>query len=276
MRSRSYGLASRVDASYQRIGPARSTVCFHERPALFLTEGFVAPSPKEHFRLEKCICSRMYAVHRQGKMLGSFFLARTWVEADKNIGNRRGDDMSKFIKNISIFFGGLPLLLSKDAVASTERLAAIEVLEEPTAVQLRPLNLPSENLFAGHRSHASHASHSSHASHYSGAGGGATYVAPAAPAPQYPVQNFAPPAAQTPLPNTAPKLTLSTAEKLKLQIMRVQIALTSLKLYEGPINGILNPETQTGLMHFQTLKGLPETGLMTTPSLNALGVPAVN
>ena len=56
--------------------------------------------------------------------------------------------MSKFIKNMSIFFGGLPLLMSKDAGAAMDRQAAVEILTEPLAVQLRPLNLPSENIFA--------------------------------------------------------------------------------------------------------------------------------
>jgi len=68
---------------------------------------------------------------------------------------------------------------------------------------------------------------------------------------------------------------LSRAEKLKLQIMRVQIKLMSLKLYEGPINGVLGTTTITALKHFQTLKSLPANGQMTTDTLNALGIPAV-
>ena len=58
--------------------------------------------------------------------------------------------------------------------------------------------------------------------------------------------------------------------------MRVQIALTSLGLYNGRVDGIMNSETKRGLEFFQDLKGLPKSGLMTTPTLNALGVPAVN
>ena len=58
--------------------------------------------------------------------------------------------------------------------------------------------------------------------------------------------------------------------------MRVQLALTSLGLYNGGIDGTMNADTKTGLEFFQDLKGLPKTGLMTTPTLNALGVPAVN
>lgn len=199
--------------------------------------------------------------------------------------------MSKFIKNMSIFFGGLPLLMSKDAGAAMDRQAAVEILTEPLAVQLRPLNLPSENLFAGHRSHSSH---SSHASHYSGAGS-SSYTAPAAPASQYQQPYVSPQTTPTPsqqypqqllspqaAPAKAPTATtptspnLSYTEKLKLQIIRVQIALTSLGLYQSNINGILTPETKAALRLFQEVKGIPSTGLMTTQTLNALGVPAVN
>ena len=58
--------------------------------------------------------------------------------------------------------------------------------------------------------------------------------------------------------------------------MRVQIALTSLGLYNGRIDGVLNEDTKLGLQFFQDLKGLPKSGMMTTPTLNALGVPAAN
>jgi His-Xaa-Ser repeat protein HxsA len=66
------------------------------------------------------------------------------------------------------------------------------------------------------------------------------------------------------------------AEKRKLQVMRVQIKLTSLGLYSGAVDGVLNEQTQAALRRFQTLKGIQNTGLMSTPTLNALGVPAVN
>lgn len=41
-------------------------------------------------------------------------------------------------------------------------------------------------------------------------------------------------------------------------------------------DGIFNTATRMGLSHFQPVKNLPVTGMMTTPTLNALGVPAVN
>jgi len=68
---------------------------------------------------------------------------------------------------------------------------------------------------------------------------------------------------------------MTVDEKRRLQIMRVQIALTSLGLYGGRIDGALSSRTQKSLKLFQTVKDLPATGLMTTDTLNALGVPAV-
>ncbi len=72
----------------------------------------------------------------------------------------------------------------------------------------------------------------------------------------------------------APMPSLSQSQKLKLQIMRVQIRLSGLGLYKGRLDGVRNPETIAALKQFQAVKGLPETGMMSTPTLNALGVPA--
>jgi His-Xaa-Ser repeat protein HxsA len=57
--------------------------------------------------------------------------------------------------------------------------------------------------------------------------------------------------------------------------MRVQIALTSRGFYRGEINGVLGANTQDALKRFQASRGLTKNGLMTTETLNALGVPAV-
>ncbi|MNC95783.1 putative peptidoglycan binding domain protein [compost metagenome] len=57
--------------------------------------------------------------------------------------------------------------------------------------------------------------------------------------------------------------------------MQVQIALTSLGLYKGAVDGQLNVDTKEALKRFQSVKGLEQSGLMTTDTLNALGVPAV-
>jgi Putative peptidoglycan binding domain len=66
---------------------------------------------------------------------------------------------------------------------------------------------------------------------------------------------------------------LTETERVRLRIMQAQIKLSSLMLYEGPIDGVLNLDTVAGLRHFQTLKGMRESGQVTTATLRALGVP---
>lgn len=74
--------------------------------------------------------------------------------------------------------------------------------------------------------------------------------------------------------HAAPLLTES--EKVRLQIMQVQLRLTSLSFYEGPIDGNLNPETVTGVRYFQTLKGMRSSGTLAAGTLTALGVPPIH
>jgi len=190
-------------------------------------------------------------------------------------------------KPLQSFLAGMSLfaLRSNAAVPPSVPLPAPEPVDP---VQLRSLNSPGENLFAGHRSH------SSHSSHRSSSGGG--YAAPSpSPSPRQAVppssaQQLAPPsnyqsvdpgrpAAVSPKPGdvgVAPAPTaLNLAEKRRLQIMRVQIALTSLGVFAGAVNGVLDNETKEAIKRFQLVKGMPETGLMTTETLNGLGVPAV-
>jgi His-Xaa-Ser repeat protein HxsA len=69
---------------------------------------------------------------------------------------------------------------------------------------------------------------------------------------------------------------MSLDEKRRLQVMRVQIKLLSLGIYSGRVSGVLDDPTKQSLKLFQDIKHLPQSGLMTTPTLNALGVPAVN
>jgi hypothetical protein len=69
---------------------------------------------------------------------------------------------------------------------------------------------------------------------------------------------------------------LTGAERVRLQVMQVQLRLTSLSLYEGPIDGMLSPETVTGVRYFQTLKGMRDTGTLAAGTLSALGVPPID
>ena len=65
---------------------------------------------------------------------------------------------------------------------------------------------------------------------------------------------------------------LTETERLRLQLMQVQIRLSSLDLYDGPIDGIMSPDTVTGVRYFQTLKGMRDSGLLTAGTLSALGI----
>lgn len=64
--------------------------------------------------------------------------------------------------------------------------------------------------------------------------------------------------------------------KLQMQVMRVQIKLTSIGLYSGRIDGILGPATRTALEKYQQQSSLTVNGRMTTETMNMLGIPAVN
>lgn len=198
--------------------------------------------------------------------------------------------MSKFIRNLALFVAGLPLTIKAAPVPVTTGPA----VDDPNkSVSLRPLNLDINNLFASHRSHSSHSSHRSHSSHYSGSGGGSSYTSASPvstgqeassvpsvvqPSTTYPVSTSTS-ASSLHSAGTAPaqdKPPLSLDEKRRLQVMRVQIKLLSLGIYSGRVSGELDDQTKQSLKLFQNLKHLPENGLMTTPTMNALGVPAVN
>jgi hypothetical protein len=70
-------------------------------------------------------------------------------------------------------------------------------------------------------------------------------------------------------------VSLTETEKVRLQVMQVQLKLTGLALYDGPIDGTMNRETVTAVRHFQTLKGTRDSGVLTAGTLSALGVPPV-
>lgn len=197
--------------------------------------------------------------------------------------------------------------LRSEAVLPQDRPSSVDPLEP---VGLRPLNSPADNLFARHSSHSSHSSHRSS----SGSGGTYYPPTPApapAPAPSAAPRYFAPtpssplsssstsrpiytpaptqesgqryqpvdpgrPAAVSPQTTriTPVSPTLSSAEKLRLQVMRVQLALLQLGIYDGEISGVLNSSTKESLKRFQIVKGYQPNGLMSTETLNALGVSA--
>lgn len=203
--------------------------------------------------------------------------------------------MTKFIRNLAVFVAGLPFVTTK-AAAPVQHTPTLD--HEDNAVSLRPLNREMDNLFASHRSHSSHASHSSH---YSGSGSNAApaYVAPAYVAPEYvaPTRVAIPASVPSPPPESANvtgkagtsadatgllsasaaarPAEFTLAEKRRLQVLRVQMRLNSLELYDGQMTGVLDSSTIQSLKLFQAVKKLPTDGMMTTPTMNALGIPTV-
>ena len=71
-------------------------------------------------------------------------------------------------------------------------------------------------------------------------------------------------------------MVLTETEKLRLQIMQVQLKLTGLGLYDGAIDGLMNPDLVDGVRHFQTLKGMRDSGVLTAGTLTALGVRTID
>jgi Putative peptidoglycan binding domain len=72
---------------------------------------------------------------------------------------------------------------------------------------------------------------------------------------------------------TGPLLTES--ERIRLQVMQAQLQLSVLRLYDGPIDGIMGPALVRAVRYFQTLKGIRATGTLAAGTLAALGVPLI-
>jgi His-Xaa-Ser repeat protein HxsA len=199
-----------------------------------------------------------------------------------------------------------------DPESQTARTAALMALAQTdgdyTTTLTAPLNAGIDNLYAGHRSHSSHSSHSSH---YSSSGGGYRSTAPSTyiPPPPPPPATYAPPRPKKTTPKSSSRSSaISTlqpsntqdydgmgydssststdpvldgpapragADQLALMVMRVQAALFSKGYDPGAISGEFDASTKAALRKFQAMHGLKASGLMTTETLNALGVALV-
>jgi Putative peptidoglycan binding domain len=68
---------------------------------------------------------------------------------------------------------------------------------------------------------------------------------------------------------------LTETERIRLQVMQAQLQLSILRLYDGPIDGIMSPASARAVRYFQTLKGIRATGTLAAGTLAALGVPLI-
>ncbi|MGY8914667.1 MAG: His-Xaa-Ser repeat protein HxsA [Flavobacteriales bacterium] len=178
--------------------------------------------------------------------------------------------MSRFIRNFSLFVGSLSAFSAEaDLVGMSDK--SFNFIDFDKSLSLKPLNLDAINQYAAHRSHQSHRSHRSHRS-----SSGGSYSRPVAPAvPSYPPPqrsnqptDIGRPAAVSPSDSSS----ITQDKELKLQVMRVQIALMTEGYYSGKIDGILGPMTREALKQYQRDKQLKSTGTMTSETLNALGI----
>lgn len=108
--------------------------------------------------------------------------------------------------------------------------------------------------------HYSHTSHSSHRSSY----GGYSYTAP----------STVPETTPTPAPATPLKTLPGNSKKFQDIAKRVQIALTALGYYHGPIDGKVGTGTRQALRQYQVDHGLLETGTITSQVLTDLNIAA--
>ncbi|WP_417539061.1 His-Xaa-Ser repeat protein HxsA [Marinobacter sp.] len=178
--------------------------------------------------------------------------------------------MSRFIKSLSMFVAGAALANTETEAAQHDVENSFTIKFEPTS--LRPLNFPGDNMYAAHRSHASHSSHSSHRS------SSGSYSAPKSkpsPSRRYSAPSGNSQSVDPGRPATVTPSTRDTNAKvgaLQNLIKRVQIALIIQGYSPGATDGRMGPQTREALKRFQKDKGLKVDGLMSTETLNALGV----
>lgn len=184
--------------------------------------------------------------------------------------------MSKFTKSLSVFMAGLGLVSSKSQAGQQPPESISLDTYEP--INLRPLNMGLDNLYAQHRSHSSHSSHRSSSGSYSS-------PSRSAPTPNRsqssPSRGLYAPSAGTsqpvdpgrPATVTPSRKDIDPANaKLVELIKRVQMGLYIKGYDPGSVDGIMGERTRVALRKFQSDHGLPVDGLMGTDTLSALGV----
>lgn len=196
--------------------------------------------------------------------------------------------MKNIFKRVSAVIGAIAgsagAMASQEAAAHRPEVKELPLLGNLASV-IKPLfsgEVP--RFFAGHRSHSSHGSHGSHRS---SAGGG--YVAPT-PAPVYPStppprpavppsnlqsdplgQPAKPSSTFRPATPDSPRLANDPARRASV-IRRLQLALKLENLYNGPIDGVLGPETRDAIDLYKIKKGAPRGGYLDAATLNLFGV----
>jgi His-Xaa-Ser repeat protein HxsA len=137
---------------------------------------------------------------------------------------------------------------------------------------ISPLNPITPWYIAKHSSHASHGSHGSHRSSSGGTPRPKIYKPPLAdPLGQPKKPQYSKPVPKSPPPKEG---RVTDKEKKFIIIMRVQLALKLLGLYDYKIDGLLGPSTRESIRKYRLIKDLPAGQIIDSELLNSLGVPA--
>lgn len=180
----------------------------------------------------------------------------------------------KKITNLVKLFAGFTALgvNASDDVKVGDNSTKFDFLDE---VETAPLNTGDLPIYL-----AAHRSHASHASHRSSAGGG--YKAPSKPKPR---SVPSPPVYSDPLGQPSrPKSTIPTTEELNFKtvmsdmekrkniILRVQLTLSALNLYDGALDGIMGKATRNAVNVYRMNVGQQVKEKLDIKVLNALGI----
>ena len=178
----------------------------------------------------------------------------------------------KKIYKMASFLSGFFALNSSLSNADTMDKSGIEQPDIFPNSIISPLNPITPWYIAKHSSHASHGSHGSHRSSSGGTSRPKIYNPPSAdPRGQPKKPQYSKPVPKSPSPKEE---RLSDKEKKFIIIMRVQLALKLLGLYDYKIDGLLGPSTRESIRKYRLIKDLPAGQIIDSKLLNSLGVPA--
>lgn len=176
-------------------------------------------------------------------------------------------------RNLVSLFTGFTALASQTSASEDNPVETVNEFDFLNEVETAPLNAGEmPEYLAGHRSHSSHASHGSHRS----SSGGTRPT----PVPSYPTPAPSEPLAQP----SRPKASIPSAEQRKFNqimsdkekrkniILRVQLTLQAMNIYNGNLDGVMGPGTRLAVNTYRLSKGLPIKDTLDLKVLNSLGI----
>jgi His-Xaa-Ser repeat protein HxsA len=183
--------------------------------------------------------------------------------------------MKKISSLVKLFTGFAALGVNASDDVEVVNAAEFDFLDE---IETAPLNTGELPIYL-----AAHRSHASHSSHRSSSGGG--YKAPA-PAPRTaPARTYTPPVYSDPLgqpkrpketiPSSAEnnfKKVMSDKDKRKNIILRVQLTLSALNLYDGNLDGVMGKGTRDAVNLYRMNIGQQVKEKLDMQVLNSLGI----